>query len=48
MELIEIIAELENYTGTFPRLALERSIAVVMESAMLAPLQLKQQIDYLR
>jgi hypothetical protein len=27
MELTEIIAELENYTGTFPRLALERSIA---------------------
>ena len=27
MELTEIIAELENYTGTFPRLALERAIA---------------------
>jgi Protein of unknown function (DUF1186) len=26
MELTEIIAELENYTGTFPRLALERAI----------------------
>jgi Protein of unknown function (DUF1186) len=27
MELTEIIAELENYTGTFPRLALESAIA---------------------
>jgi Protein of unknown function (DUF1186) len=27
MELTEIIAELENYTGTFPRLALEGAIA---------------------
>jgi Protein of unknown function (DUF1186) len=27
MELAEIIAELENYNGTFPRLALERAIA---------------------
>jgi Protein of unknown function (DUF1186) len=27
MELTEIIAELENYNGTFPRLALERAIA---------------------
>ena len=27
MELTEIVAELENYTGTFPRLALERAIA---------------------
>lgn len=27
MELTEIIAELENYTGTFPRLALEQAIA---------------------
>ena len=27
MELSEIIVELENYTGTFPRLALERAIA---------------------
>jgi Protein of unknown function (DUF1186) len=26
MELTEIIAELENYSGTFPRLALERAI----------------------
>ncbi len=71
MELTEIITELENYTGTFPRLALERAIdrevvikyfeelfstrleqeysfvwtKLVTESAVLAPSQLKQQID---
>ena len=37
MELTEIIAELENYTGTFPRLALEQAIA---EQEAITPLLL--------
>jgi hypothetical protein len=37
MELTEIIAELENYTGTFPRLALESAIA---EQEAITPLLL--------
>jgi len=37
MELTEIVAELENYTGTFPRLALERAIA---EQAAITPILL--------
>jgi hypothetical protein len=37
MELTEIIAELENFTGTFPRLALERAIA---EQEAITPLLL--------
>jgi Protein of unknown function (DUF1186) len=37
MELTEIIAELENYTGTFPRLALESAIA---EQAAITPILL--------
>jgi Protein of unknown function (DUF1186) len=37
MELTEIIAELENYTGTFPRLALESAIA---EQASITPILL--------
>jgi hypothetical protein len=37
MELTEIIAELENYTGTFPRLALERAIE---EQAAITPILL--------
>ena len=37
MELTEIIAELENFTGTFPRLALERAIS---EQEAITPLLL--------
>jgi Protein of unknown function (DUF1186) len=37
MELTEIIAELENYTGIFPRLALEQAIA---EQAAITPILL--------
>jgi hypothetical protein len=37
VELTEIITELENYTGTFPRLALERAIA---EQEAITPLLL--------
>jgi hypothetical protein len=37
MELTEIIAELENYTGTFPRLALERAI---VEQVAITPILL--------
>jgi hypothetical protein len=37
MELTEIIAELENYTGAFPRLALEQAIA---EQAAITPILL--------
>lgn len=37
MELTEIITELENYTGTFPRIALERAIA---EQAAITPILL--------
>ena len=37
MELTEIITELENYTGTFPRLALEQAIS---EEEAITPLLL--------
>jgi Protein of unknown function (DUF1186) len=37
MELTEIIVELENYTGAFPRLALESAIA---EQEAITPLLL--------
>jgi Protein of unknown function (DUF1186) len=50
MELTEIIAELENYTGTFPRLALEQAIAerVAITPILLATVeQSKSQLDEL-
>jgi hypothetical protein len=43
MELTEIIAELENYTGTFPRLALERAIA---EQKAITPILLATVVEW--
>jgi Protein of unknown function (DUF1186) len=43
MELTEIIAELENYTGTFPRLALEQAIA---EQKAITPILLATVIEW--